>query len=467
MQEKREGSPAGAPPVTFERRSAQRSRSRGRTALSTPVITLSVQVVDMALLLLAGMVAGAVLPPSPNATDHSSLVLAGVVASVATVVGLTRGKAYAIQSLGSVPRQVSIGSGAAVVGAAASILLLFLMRNDEPRIRVWPFVWLLTGSLLFLLSRYVLSHLVKRWTDSGLLARRVAVVGTGEFSRKFIERLREEPNAYTFVGLYDDRRLRRVVAPDGGAIEGKEETVRGTVADLLARSRQERIDVIAIALPLEAVARIQKILDQLRSAVADVCLTTGLAGLQYTSGKVSAVGANPVILISERPFKDWSAVSKTAFDVVLASILLLALSPLLALVALLIKLDSPGPVLFRQPRRGFNHQLFACFKFRTMRVETTDMLADMQTTRNDPRVTRVGRWLRRSSLDELPQLLNVLRGEMSLVGPTAACAEYEGGQSAVRRCGLGVCDAASGEAGDHGLGAGKRLAGRDPDSRAD
>jgi exopolysaccharide biosynthesis polyprenyl glycosylphosphotransferase len=115
--------------------------------------------------------------------------------------------------------------------------------------------------------------------------------------------------------------------------------------------------------------------------------------------------------------KDWRAAKKMAFDFILGFLLLLVLSPFLVLIALIIQLESPGPALFRQPRLGFNNRLFTCYKFRTMHEGMADLMGDQQTTRDDPRVTRLGKWLRRLSIDELPQLLNVLQGNMSLVGP--------------------------------------------------
>src|SRR3546814_3900123 len=119
----------------------------------------------------------------------------------------------------------------------------------------------------------------------------------------------------------------------------------------------------------------------------------------------------------ERPISGWSFVVKTLEDRVLAGSLLLLLSPLLLVAALAIKLDSRGPVFFRQKRYGFNHNLFDCWKFRTMHHHLTDANAEVLTRRDEGRVTRVGRLLRRTSLDESPQLINVLKGDMSLVGP--------------------------------------------------
>jgi lipopolysaccharide/colanic/teichoic acid biosynthesis glycosyltransferase len=130
-----------------------------------------------------------------------------------------------------------------------------------------------------------------------------------------------------------------------------------------------------------------------------------------------ALGQQPMLMVIERPMKDWRALAKNGFDRLCAAIILAMIAPLLGLVAILIRIDTPGPILFRQLRVGYNNQLFPIFKFRTMHAHATDRLATTQTTRGDVRVTRVGRVLRKLSIDELPQLFNVLLGNMSLVGP--------------------------------------------------
>jgi putative colanic acid biosynthesis UDP-glucose lipid carrier transferase len=135
-----------------------------------------------------------------------------------------------------------------------------------------------------------------------------------------------------------------------------------------------------------------------------------------TVGFQSLAGV-PMLAALERPLSGWSLVVKAVEDRVIAGIALLCLSPLLALIALAIKLDSPGPVLFRQKRYGFANNEFTVFKFRTMRHRAAEEPDVPQARRNDPRITRVGGFLRRSSLDELPQLINVMLGDMSLVGP--------------------------------------------------
>ncbi len=403
--------PVDTSATSIERRSPARQASRGDKRRVRPAIIMHiVQVSDLMLLLLSGLLTKVMLTSPHWLRSDGSQVLATFVGSVVTSIFLSRANAYQLRSFCPPAKPLQILPLPLLFGGGSIIVCLFLMRDDSLVFRKWPFLWLLVSAVLLVASRYYLSRLLHGWTESGRLARRVAVIGAGDFSREFIERLRSEPHAYTVVGLYDDRRSR---IP--GAQEGVR--VRGTVRDLLERSREEQIDLIVVALPLRAAARISRILEEIGSAVADICLTTDFAGFRYRSSQISSIGSNPVVLIGERPLKDWRAGKKLAFDILFGSLLLAVLSPLLALIALAIHFDSPGPVLFRQPRLGFNNRLFTCYKFRTMHHGMTDLLGDRQATRDDPRVTRVGKWLRALSLDELPQLLNVMKGNMSLVGP--------------------------------------------------
>jgi polysaccharide biosynthesis protein PslA len=378
--------------------------------MSSSVIGHIVQAYDFVLLLFSGLLAESMLMPLHSLRFDGSLFLATFVGSVVTVACLFRAGAYVVRFLGQLDKQVQILALPLLVGCGTMIVSLSLVRDDRLIARKWPFLWLAVSAVLLIVSRCYLTWMFRGWTKAGRLARRVAVIGAGEFSREFIERLRSEPQAYTVVGLYDDRRSRIPGVQDGVR-------VRGTVRDLLERSREELIDLIVIALPLSAVSRISNILDQIGSAVADLCLTTDFVGFRYRSSQISSVGSNPVVLIEERPLKDWMAAKKAAFDIVVGSLMLVILSPLLVLIALAIRLDSPGPVLFRQPRLGFNNRLFTCYKFRTMHHGMPDLLGDQQATRGDLRITRLGKWLRALSFDELPQLLNVLKGDMSVVGP--------------------------------------------------
>ena len=386
--------------------------------VSAPVLSGLVRAGDFALFIAAAFVAAAGVGAWFDAPFWQDAPLRGA-AALASAIGaamgcaiLDQGGAYAIDRLGDARAQIGPMLKAVILAAAAIIACLFLVNANTPPLRAFPFAFAASALATQTGFRLGLQALIRRWRKAGRFRRRIAVVAVSDFSREFIERLRADPDAFEIAGIYDDRLRSGRVPPVHAGV-----TVRGSVADLVRDSRDERIDIIAVALPLSAVQRIADILEALSSTVADVCLTTDRAGLAYHGRQFGAVGSNPVISVGEKPLKDWRAAKKACFDYCVGALAFIILSPLLAALALTIRLDSPGPILFRQPRLGFNNRMFVCYKFRTMYANMTDMMADRQTVRGDPRVTRVGRWMRKLSLDELPQLINVMNGSMSLVGP--------------------------------------------------
>lgn len=378
--------------------------------ISFPVLAGLVRVADFLLLGLAGGLSIGFITWANGSFPLGPVTPAAFAGALATSLVLAREGAYSQAALLSGVNQVRLLAKPLLVGACCLIACLFVLNEGGLPVRSWPFAWVAAATSLVAASRLPLGYCVRSWSARGRLARKVAVIGVGDFSREFIERLQSEPNSYRVLGIYDDRRSR--LPPTQSGVE-----VQGTVADLVLRSRHERIDVIVIALPLSAIERIKAIMDELGSTVADIVLTTDLAGLRFPRAQFGGIGRNPVVTVREAPLKDWRALEKAAFDKAVGTLALLILSPVLLLTAALVKLESPGPVLFRQPRMGFNNRLFVCYKFRSMRHDMTDLLADKQTTRLDQRVTRVGRIIRKLSIDELPQIFNVLNGTMSLVGP--------------------------------------------------
>ncbi len=194
--------------------------------------------------------------------------------------------------------------------------------------------------------------------------------------------------------------------PDGPSIDWVEDAVR-----------KGMIDRIIVAKFEEAVAQSNALLARLARVAVDVTLIPDLAGLEAPVLNVDRIGILPTIDLAVRPLSAIQAALKRAEDLLLGSFVMLLMAPLFVAIAIAIKLDSPGPVLFGQLREGYHNKIFRVWKFRTMYHEARDERAVRQTSRDDNRVTRVGRVLRRFSLDELPQLINVIRGEMSIVGP--------------------------------------------------
>jgi Undecaprenyl-phosphate glucose phosphotransferase len=237
-------------------------------------------------------------------------------------------------------------------------------------------------------------------------ARRAAILGAGPQADRLAAALRRDRAGLRLLGVFDERGPRGLRPPEGLPLLGGLPQLSGLL-------RRGGVDVVIIALPWTEERRAEHLLGQLAVYPVELRLAPDLLAGRLPDDRQPAV---PPLLIAV-PISGWRAAVKVASDYLLASFaLLVAALPMLA-IAIAVRLDSPGPVMFRQRRTGFNDRPFDVFKFRTMHAAATDHEAHRQVRRGDPRVTRVGRFLRRTSLDELPQLLNVLRGEMSFVGP--------------------------------------------------
>jgi Undecaprenyl-phosphate glucose phosphotransferase len=190
------------------------------------------------------------------------------------------------------------------------------------------------------------------------------------------------------------------------------------VDDLVEFGRRTRVDLVIFSLPISAEGRILQMLKKLWVLPLDIRLAAHTNKLQFRPRSYSYIGDVPVIDVFDRPIADWDVVMKWLFDKIIGTLALICLLPLLAIVAILIKLDSRGPLLFKQKRYGFNNDLIEVYKFRSMYANAADAAANKLVTKDDPRVTRIGRIIRKASLDELPQLFNVVfKGNLSLVGP--------------------------------------------------
>ena len=238
--------------------------------------------------------------------------------------------------------------------------------------------------------------------------RRAAIVGASTHGRQFRATLAALPDT-AFCGFFDDRALERLGL-------GAEERLLGSTGDVPRLCREGGIDVVYVALPLSAPSRVSGLLAQLWDTTASVYLLPDACLLGPVRPSIDLVAGTPVLRMCETPFLGAKAFVKRAEDLVLGTLLLVACLPLLLLVAAAVKLDSRGPVIFRQRRHGLDGREIVVYKFRTMNV-LEDGVGLRQARAEDPRVTRVGAFLRRFSLDELPQLVNVLQGRMSLVGP--------------------------------------------------
>lgn len=302
---------------------------------------------------------------------------------------------------------VIAGFGAALV-ITAIILSAFLPevlhRPD------WLYFWEACLFLLLLVDRQIARLIVYVVRRRHLLRRDVIIVGNGSMRDLVVNRLSDPAllGDFEIVGIVD-------------IADGKNDEDGPVVADgieaLHAFARENLIDLVIVALPWSHSSKVFEVLERLQWLSADVVVPFDSHGFQPRFAKVIDVAGVNTLQLMYKPLKGSLGLLKLAEDYAIAVAALLVIWPFLLIPAVLIRLDSKGPVLFRQKRTGFNDKTFSIYKFRTMRVDANDDGSVGAQGLDDPRITRVGRVLRRFSIDELPQILNVLRGEMSIVGP--------------------------------------------------
>ncbi|MAB00916.1 MAG: undecaprenyl-phosphate glucose phosphotransferase [Stappia sp.] len=315
-----------------------------------------------------------------------------------------------------VMRQVLAHGARIAVAWTLVVLTLYMiksvgnfMRGIDEAVLV---VWYGFGLAALLVARVVTSGLVRQWTRDGRLERRAVIVGGGQVAADLIHEIENQPNNdIRICGLFDDRKSAR--SPDIVAGYPK----LGTVADLVEFGRIARIDMLIVTIPLRAEKRLLEFMKKLWVLPVDIRLSAHTDKVSFRDRASSFIGTVPFVDVVEKPMADWDGIAKRGFDICVATAAIIALSPVMLATAIAIRLDSKGPVLFRQKRYGFNNEVIDVLKFRSMYHEMSDPTAKKVVTKNDPRVTPVGRFIRRTSIDELPQLFNVLRGELSLVGP--------------------------------------------------
>lgn len=250
---------------------------------------------------------------------------------------------------------------------------------------------------------------VQAWRSRDPAARRTAViVGASALGHKVARSLRESQGVVC-LGYFDDRSPDRL-HPEAGA------AILGTLAQLSEYVRDKGVREVYITLPLGSQPRIVELLEQVQGTTASLFFVPDVFGISIIQGRLQDMNGVPVVGICETPFTGTNQLVKRLSDVVLAALILVLISPLLLVVAIGVKLSSPGPVIFKQRRNGLDGEEIVVYKFRSMRALDNGHVVK-QATKDDPRITPFGAFIRRTSLDELPQFINVLQGRMSIVGP--------------------------------------------------
>jgi Undecaprenyl-phosphate glucose phosphotransferase len=389
--------------------------------ISPAIVSGSARIADFLLLALIGIAAAYVCDGPASLFD----LRYGIAALTAAAVSLGMFEAFGLYSTRALARflhntpSVLIGWTLVVV-ALGSTVHLFNTTGDMSL--TWLSLWYVAGASALITGRIVLSQLSHQWTESGRLCKRAVVYGIGPVTEQLIADLEADyDKSVKIIGVFDDRKNRRAQQPIAGYPR------LGGIDELVQMSRTSRPDIIVVALPLSAEDRVSSLAKRLSVLPADIKMPAQTTSLRFSQRTYSHVGPVAMIDIYDKPLADWAYVAKWLFDKIFGAIALVALAPVMAIVAIAVKLDSPGPILFRQKRYGFNNELIEVFKFRSMYTDRCDASAAKLVTKNDSRVTRVGRIIRKTSLDELPQLFNVLFGDLSLVGPRPHAVQAKAG----------------------------------------
>jgi Undecaprenyl-phosphate glucose phosphotransferase len=384
-----------------------------RKAIPRMLVSECLRLYDVAVIACAGSMGYALyVLPGPRTLDnrYPGTIAVGVfVAAIAAHFF----SAYRLESVFSRSLGAQRAIAAWLITFGSLLVVAYGLKLSEFYSRVWAVSWVLSAAGLMLVGRYVLSLVTLRWAKQGRFAFRTVIVGVGEQADELAARIAARGDGRTrIVGFVDDRDN-----PKGHLRSFHGHPVIPDIDQMIALVRRDAADEIIIALPWNQVQRVQELTMLLATASVRIRLAPDLAGLRFADRRVTTRAGVPMLTLFDRPISGWSHVFKLIEDQVAALVILAFTAPLMVLVAAAIKLESPGPIFFKQHRVGFNDQLFEVWKFRTMRSECADANGVVQATRNDLRVTRIGRILRKLSLDEMPQLFNVLKGDMSIIGP--------------------------------------------------
>jgi putative colanic acid biosynthesis UDP-glucose lipid carrier transferase len=278
--------------------------------------------------------------------------------------------------------------------------------REEPAVITWALftpVALLTGQLLVRTS-------LKFWLKYRGSNRKAIIVGLNQIGLALADKIRQDSLLrIEILGFFDDREMSRLPTVD-------EKLLLGILKEIPEFVQKQNINTVYIAMPMARQPRILDLLEALRDSTASIYFVPDVFIADLIQARIDRIGGMPIVAVCESPFYGIRAVIKRLSDIVLAATILLLITPLLAAIAIAVKIDSKGPVLFKQRRYGLDGLEIIVYKFRSMTV-CEDGVQVQQATRNDQRITRLGRFLRKTSLDELPQFINVLQGRMSVVGP--------------------------------------------------
>ena len=389
---------------------AEEAQARA-THIDVEVTQRLLKAADFAVLGVSAVILSLTLPA--RVVTGEAAVLIGFVVLEMTLLCLLAMRSLGLYEIGRIARWFTCTMQSALICIVIGIANFALLKFFVPTLPwTWQSWWAILVIAHFGITRLAVAGLVRPLAHAGRFRKRIAIVGGGRAAEDAIKAL-EHSNSVDceIIGLFDDRYDER--SPKSIRTHHK----IGKIDELAQFAREHRVDLIIVAIPLAAEARLLHILKRLWELPVDIRISGQSSSLKLSPRAYTYLGQLPLLAVFDRPLTAWGSFLKSAMDRVLAVILIVLLSPVMLATAAAVRLESKGPVLFKQRRYGFNNELIEVYKFRSMYADKTDASAAKLVTKNDPRVTRVGRVIRKTSIDELPQLFNVLTGQLSLVGP--------------------------------------------------
>lgn len=378
--------------------------------LRRPVLLFALVCFDLVMVALSGLAAYALT------TEHGlgdSTSMAAVLVLPFLIIGvLSSNWSYTVSALRNPAAQIGkIITAIVVVSLAISgVLHLGGLQVISPATTL---IWSAFASLSLSCGRVIAARTINLFAAAGRLRRRAVIVGGGEDANTLVDLLSAESAHLDILGVFDDR----VQARDGSHEADVGLHRLGTFDELAEFCRESAVELLIVSVPAAAEERLLQIVKQLLQLPVDIRISAHTSKLRFNPKAYSYIGKVPMLPVLDRPLSDADRMIKNVEDRIIGLALLILTAPVMVMVALAVRLESKGPILFRQKRLGFNNELIEVCKFRSMYTDMSDSMAAKLVTKDDPRVTRVGRFIRKTSLDELPQLFNVFRGEMSIVGP--------------------------------------------------
>ena len=394
-------------PQNFTRKSVRPDKN---SSFSSSLVSTITALVDVLIIVSTGIFIFHIYLQEPDAlfSMYFSAIIINAGLTVTCLYGM------GLYNFRSLTRPKSIVGKIILFEAMLFSLLLtlaFVSKMTGEFSRIWTVSWFLSSLMLMIYIRFCYYYLLQKLGLSGNVVRNIAVIGAEQHGSRLVDIINNQKEPWVrIVGVFEDR-FSRAPTKIGAS------PVLGTVDDLIRYVQENRVDDVIIALPWSAEERMMKIIEKLKVLPVDLRLSPDMIGFNLLNHSFSEYCGLPVLNISDKPTSHWQYIAKIFLDKILSTLVLLTLSPIMVVIALGIKIGSPGPIFFKQKRYGFNNQLIEVLKFRCLQIDLQDRNAESLRIENDPLVTSLGSFLRRTSLDKLPQFITVLGGDMSIVGP--------------------------------------------------